>query len=737
LHGVNVLSRGIVGDLGGELVVASPLYKQHFSLITGRCLEEPEHAVPVYLARIHEGQVWVRAEAVVTLFNGLLNWLAHENRIDHRFVAQHTRGAAHALLVAENTAGDVDAVARTCRVERQLPRDFYALFAGTERVVTAFSQGVNQSSTGTDKANSIINAHLLTGRIGRPGMGPFSLTGQPNAMGGREVGGMANMLAAHMDIENPGHRDVVRRLWQAPRLAQRPGLKAVDMFEAMHDGRIKAVWIIATNPVVSLPNADRAREALKCCELVVVSDCVARTDTAVLAHVLLPAAAWGEKDGTVTNSDRHISRQRVFLPLPGAARPDWWMVCEVARRLGFEHGFEFTSPAQIFDEHARLSCSGNDGSRAFDLAGMTAMSAAAYEHLAPVPWPVPVDQPGGTARLFGDGRFYHSDRRARLIGVRPRALRHAPDEEYPLVLNTGRIRDQWHGMTRTGRSPRRAGHLPEPFVDMHPADALGFGLGNGALVRVATRRGRMVARLRTSGEIARRTIFVPIHWNGATASDARVGALVNPAVDAISGEPEFKFTPARVEPFVASWHGFILTRRPIAMEAFTWWASAAGQDFQRYEVAGRRVPGDWSGWASCLLGAAAGADWLEYTDPSAGTYRAVHLQDERLESCVFIGTRPELPSRAWLASLFAKSAVSAQERAALLSGKPANPAAAAGATVCACFNVGRNSIEAAIHAGCRDTASLGARLKAGTNCGSCVPELQRMLAARTAATATA
>jgi assimilatory nitrate reductase catalytic subunit len=679
----------------------------------------------------------LRAGTDVTLFNGLLNWLAHEQHTDDDFVAQHTRGAARALLVAENTAGDVAAVARTCGLEPQLLRSFYELFGATEHVVTAFSQGVNQSSSGTDKANSIINAHLLTGRIGRPGMGPFSFTGQPNAMGGREVGGMANMLAAHLDLENPGHRDIVQHVWQAPRLAQHPGLKAVDMFEAMHDGRIKAVWIIATNPVVSLPNADRARAALQRCEFVVVSDCIARTDTSVLAHVLLPATAWGEKNGTVTNSDRHISRQRAFLPVPGAARPDWWMLCEVAKRLGFQHGFEFTDPAQIFDEHARLSCAGNEGSRAFNLAGMTGMSAADYEHLVPVPWPVPVGKPAGTARLFGDRRFYHPDRRARLIAVRPQLPRHVPDEEYPLVLNTGRIRDQWHSMTRTGRSARLGSHLPEPFVDMHPADALSFGLGDGALVRVVTRWGRMVARLRTSGEIARRTIFVPIHWNGATASDARVGALVNPAVDAVSGEPEFKFTPARVEPFVVSWHGFILTRRPIALESFTWWASVAGQDFQRYEIAGRRVPGDWSSWASSLFGVDASADWLEYADPSAGTYRAVHLQDERVESCVFIGTRPELPSRAWLASLFAKAAISGLERATLLSGRPANPAADAGASVCACFNVGRNAIEAAMLGGCRDVSSLGTKLKAGTNCGSCIPELQRMLAARKAAVATA
>ena len=245
----------------------------------------------------------------------------------------------------------------------------------------------------------------------------------------------------------------------------------------------------------------------------------------------------------------------------------------------------------------------------------------------------------------------------------------------------------------------------------------------------STRWGRMVVRLRTSGEIARRCIFVPIHWNGATASDARVGALVNPAVDAISGEPEFKFTPARVEPFVVSWHGFVLTRRPIPVESFSWWARAEAGAFQRYEIAGRRVPGDWSAWASALLGAEAGADWVEYADPSAGTYRAVHLRDERLESCVFIGARPELPSRTWLASLFAREKITPLERATLLSGRPMDPGADAGATVCACFNVGRNAIEAAIVTGCRDAPAIGRQTKAGTNCGSCIPELRRMIAA--------
>jgi assimilatory nitrate reductase catalytic subunit len=446
--------------------------------------------------------------------------------------------------------------------------------------------------------------------------------------------------------------------------------------------------------------------------------------------------AWGEKSGTVTNSDRHISRQRAFLPPPGAARPDWWIVCQVARRLGFQRGFEFTSAAEIFDEHARLSASDNEGTRAFNLAGLVGLGEAGYEQMAPIQWPVPQANSKGTPRLFGDARFYHADHRARLVAVQPRSPRYALDEEYPLSLNTGRIRDQWHSMTRSGRSPRLASHLPEPFVDMHAADALRFGLGSGTLVRVATHWGRLVARLRTSGEIARGSIFVPIHWNGSTASDARVGALANPAVDPVSGEPEFKYTPARVEPFVVSWYGVAFTRRKLALQTFSWWACSEGGQFQRYEIAGRRVPGNWSGWARTLLGADQTSDWIEYDDASVGIYRAAHLKEERIESCIFIAPRPELHSRSWLAGLFNKACLTPGERARLLAGRPADPAVDDSATVCACFGVGRGAIDAAIAQGCHDAQALGRRLKVGTNCGSCLPELRRMISAMIA-TATA
>ena len=686
---------------------------------------DPRRTPTCDLADLH---LPLRAGTDVTLFNGLLSWLARHGCVAEEFVKSATRGVARTLLVADNTAGDVAAVSRICGIAESDLIRFYEWFGGTERVVTMFSQGVNQSSAGTDKASSIINAHLLTGRIGRAGMGPFSITGQPNAMGGREVGGLANMLAAHMEIENPAHRQIVQDFWMSPRIAQRAGYKAVEMFEAIHAGRIKALWIMATNPIVSMPNADRTREALKRCEFVVVSDCIAKTDTTAYAHVLLPAAAWGEKDGTVTNSDRHISRQRSFMVPIGTARPDWWMVCQVAKRMGFEQGFEFSSAAQVFDEHARLSVASNDGGRAFNIGGLVGLGEQGYADLEPIAWPVPAVGHPGTQRLFGDRRFFHTDRRARLVATTPRPPTHSLDRDYPLVLNTGRIRDQWHTMTRTGRSPRLTSHLPEPFVDLHPADALRFGLGQGALARVETRWGRLVARLRCSGEVARGSLFVPIHWSNETASDARIGALVSPAVDPVSGEPEFKCTPARIEPFVVSWYAVALTRQPLQSPAVTWWTSAAGAESHCCEMAGRRVPGDWAAWSRALLRMTDAEDWMDYSDRSTSTYRAACLRDDRLEACLFVNSRPELPSRSWLASHFKKPRLSLSDRANLLAGRPADAAADAGETVCACFHVGRNSIEAAIAQGHRDVQSLGRRLKAGSNCGSCIPELRRIVA---------
>jgi len=669
----------------------------------------------------------LRAGSDVLLFNGLLAHLHAQGHADADFIGGHTQGLDAALHVARDS-GDAADVAQGCGIDPESLAEFYALFAATPRVVTMFSQGVNQSSSGTDKVNSIINCHLLTGRIGKAGAGPFSITGQPNAMGGREVGGLANMLAAHMDLDQPQHRQKVQAFWNSPRIADKPGLKAVELFEAIGQGKVKAVWIMATNPLVSLPDADRAREALQRCELVVVSDCVADTDTAKLAHVLLPAAAWGEKSGTVTNSERRISRQRAFLPCPDEAKPDWWAICELAKRLGYAEGFNFRSAHEIFVEHARLSAYDNDlaqgNGRLFNLSGLAALSEIEYDELEPVRWPVlPPQQLGG--ETVSPLRFTTPDGRARFVPTVPRLPVNQTDADYPLVLNTGRVRDQWHTMTRSGRAPRLSAHRPEPFVEIHPQDLLAYGLRAGELARISSRWGAAVARVQSSREQRRGSLFLPIHWSDASAADARVGALVNPVVDPVSGEPEFKHTPVQAEPFAVDWYGFLLVRRAVEVSDLSYWARSSGVQFLRYEIAGRGHSQDWPAWVRARL--AGPGDWLDYADAAAGAYRAARVDKGRLEACVFVSPRPDLPDREWLGSLFAKERLDSADRISLLAGRPSLDGDT-GATVCACFGVGRRTLQKAIREhGCTTPKLLGQRLKAGTNCGSCVPELRRLI----------
>jgi assimilatory nitrate reductase catalytic subunit len=671
----------------------------------------------------------LRPGSDTTLFNGLLAYLAQQGDGHSQFIAHCTDGVDAALAAARASAPSVAAVADYCDLDAAAVATFYQWFAATERVVTVFSQGVNQSSCGTDKVNSIINCHLYTGRIGRPGMGPFSFTGQPNAMGGREVGGLANQLAAHMELENPAHRALVQDYWRSPTIAQAPGLKAVELFQAVGTGRIKAVWIMGTNPLVSLPDAGRARAALAACEFVVVSDCVRATDTTAHAHVLLPAAAWGERGGTVTNSERRISRQRAFLPVPGEARPDWWIITQVARRLGHGLGFPYESAAEIFREYAGLTAAGNDGARDLDLGACATLDDAAYDALQPVQWPLPE---GGrsTTRLFADGRFYTNSGRARFVAIQPAPPVNAPDADYPWILNTGRIRDQWHTMTRTGKAARLAAHQPEPYVELHPADGAAIGVASGALARVTSRWGEVVVRARHSDGQRRGEVFVPMHWSDQFASQGRVGAVVNPVVDPLSGEPEFKHTPVRVTPYQPQWYGFLLSRRKLRLPGAASWVAARGAGLWRYEVAGEQHPDDWAAHARGLLcNKDDDVGWIEYFDKARHQYRGARLVANRLESCIFIGPHFSLPPRDWLVQLFGSPALDTQARNSLLTGAPGKGRADTGRTVCACFNVGINTIVEAIRKNDLTTPeAIGLALKAGTNCGSCVPELRALIA---------
>ena len=664
-----------------------------------------------------------------TLFNGLLTYLDQQDEVNSLFVDNYTEGAAEALATAKASAPSTAAVAHTCGLNEADVTEFYRLFARTERVVTVFSQGVNQSSAGTDKVNAIVNCHLLTGRIGRPGMGPFSFTGQTNAMGGREVGGLANQLAAHMEVNNPEHRDLVQRFWQSPVIAEKDGLKAVEMFEAIEKGDIKAVWIMCTNPVVSLPDADRARAALEKCELVVVSECVADTDTTHVADVLLPALTWGEKDGTVTNSERRISRSRPFLSRPGEAQADWWIINQVARRIGFVDGFVYDTVEDVFREHAALSGFENEGKRDFDISALSGLDRDGYDAIVPVQWPVN-EQGEGTARMFSDGRFYTATGKAQFAAITPRPPANAVDNNFPMILNTGRTRDQWHTMTRTGKAPRLTEHSPEPYGEIHPEDAAMLNVTDGSLIRIFSRWGEIIVRARFNEGQQHGAVFVPMHWGGQFASNGRVDSVVNPATDPISGQPEFKHTPVRITPYQPAWHGFLLSRRQLDLHDATYWARATGDGFYRYELAGEQAPGDWGTWARGMLCTSEhDVNWVEYLDVATRRYRGVRLVGNRVESCIFIAPGHELPSRSWLGGLFRQETLSDEERKGLLIGKPPADGEDVGPIVCACFSVGVNTIVAAIKdQNLKTTEEIGQALKAGTNCGSCVPELKELIA---------
>lgn len=661
----------------------------------------------------------------VLLFNGLLAHLARTDALDGAYIAAHTNGFDAALALAQADASSIAKVALGCDVDEGDLRTFFDLFAATERTVTVYSQGVNQSAHGTDKVNAILNCHLATGRIGKPGAGPFSVTGQPNAMGGREVGGLANQLAAHMAFEDAGAVDHVGRFWNAARMATRQGLKAVDMFDAVAAGKIKAIWIMGTNPVVSMPDAARVRAGLKACDFVVVSD-VTRTDTTRLADVLLPAAAWGEKDGTVTNSERRISRQRSFMPLPGASRPDWWIVSQVARRMGLSDAFAYETPAAIFREHAALSAFENEGARLFDLGDMADMSAEKYDSMQPVTWPMRAGDKPSDGRLLGDGHFPTQDGRARFVAVRQESPALPVSAAHPLVLNTGRLRDQWHTMTRTGAVPRLMAHVPEPMVDIHPQDAQASGIADGDMVHLQSPFGHARARARITPDQRPGEAFLPMHWSGHFAANAAAGPVSNPRTDAFSGQPELKHVPISVTREAMGWAGFLITRRDLRPTGFVHWSRHSVAGGWLYELTGPEPAAQGILICQRLLDSVPRNAITDYRDRKSAQYRAAALDAAGiLTDLLFVGASPQ---RDWPLALFAdRTPLPADARRALLSGRSAVAMPSVGRIVCSCFNVGFNQIVDAAASGCASVDAIGQAIKAGTNCGSCRSEIRGIL----------
>ena len=690
----------------------------------------------------------------VMLFHGLLHIMLWEGWTKPEWIAAHTTGFDD--LKAAVRECTPDAVAQVCGLRKEDLLLAARWFATSPATLSLYCQGLNQSTSGAAKNAALINLHLATAQIGRPGAGPFSLTGQPNAMGGREVGGLANLLSAHRDMGNPQHRAEVAALWGVPAVPRQPGKTAVEMFEAAADGAIKALWIACTNPAQSMPDQATVRRALERAEFVVVQEAFGTTATCEFADLLLPATTWGEKDGTVTNSERRISRVRAAVPPPGSARHDWEIAVDFARRLGRRLGrgatlFPYANPESIWNEH-RESTRGRD----LDITGL---SYAMLDSLGPQQWPLKPGAAQGRKRLYEDGVFATEDGKAKFASVAYRPVAEPRESRFPFSLTTGRLRDHWHGMSRTGTLARLFGHVPEPVVQMNPQDMARRRLEDGELVHVTSRRGSIVLPAQASAEVGFSQAFIAMHWGpeflgGCTSTGMRiagVNAITTSAFCPASKQPELKHAAVKILKAELPWTllaaGWLPGEEAIgarealkALMGLFSFATCVPFGRERSGVLFRAAayeapPDEVIARIEQVLGLQ-GADTLRYADRGKGQRRAMRLQrrgaDAKLEAFLLAGdTRAE----AWVKALL-QDELPAQAYGRQLLAPGAKPPAAVlarGRQVCTCFNVAQDAIEAHL-AGCAGSAderlaSLQAHLKCGTNCGSCVPELKRLVRA--------
>nr|WP_315199137.1 molybdopterin-dependent oxidoreductase [uncultured Aquabacterium sp.] len=721
----------------------------------------------------------------VALFNGMLHILARDGLLDEAFVQQHTSGLPDLLAAVRDATPEQ--VARTCGIA-QADLELAARWFGAQTpTLSLYCQGLNQSHRGTDKNAALINLHLATGQIGKPGAGPFSLTGQPNAMGGREVGGMANLLSAHRNLASPVDRTEVAALWGLREVPAQPGKTAVEMFEAAARGEIKALWIACTNPAQSLPDQATVRKALETAELVVVQEAFATTATCAYADILLPASTWGEKDGTVTNSERRISRVRSAVPPAGQARHDWAIFTELGRlleqRLPERRShylpdtltlFPYDTPESVWNEH-RESTRGRD----LDITGL---SYALLETQGPQQWPMPEGASQGQARLYTDGRFPTADGRARFVTLHHEGVKEAVDAQFPFSLNTGRLRDQWHGMSRTGTLGRLFGHVAEPCIELNAEDMSRLGVQAGDLVQVSSRRGSLVAPAVADGGLLPGQGHMAMHWgeealSGLDASGRRitgVNALTLPDFCPKSKQPELKHAAVSVARADLPWRLLALAWLPLdqalAMrEELKPWMGAFA--FTSCVPFGRETEaakgGGGGGEVGLMLRAASqqapeptviariqalfgvdGADVMRYDDASAGQHRAVRVQrseatptGEKETSAGGLSVKAfvlagDTAAESWLRPLLQDKLPADAFGPALLSPAAQAPVitAARGKQVCTCFNVSETAIVEVLKRCDGDgnvdvnarLAQLQSELKCGTNCGSCLPALRKL-----------
>ncbi len=712
----------------------------------------------------------------VMLFNGMLHIMLWEGWVDAAYIAAHTNGFDALKTTLRDCAPDL--VAHTCGIKKDDLFTAAKLFAtgaagdaqNRGATLSLYCQGLNQSSSGTAKNAALINLHLATAQIGKPGAGPFSLTGQPNAMGGREVGGLANLISAHRDMANPVHRAEVAALWGVDAVPDKPGKTAVEMFQAAADGEIKALWIACTNPAQSMPDQSTVRRALERAEFVVVQEAFATAATCQYADLLLPATTWGEKEGTVTNSERRISRVRAAVAAPGEARHDWSIAVEFARRLKPGNPlFNYPTPESIWNEH-RESTRGRD----LDITGLS------YAQLErnPQQWPFPEGANPGKARLYEDGIFPTPDGCANFVNTVYKPLAEPRESRYPFSLTTGRLRDQWHGMSRSGTLGRLFGHVAEPCVQMNPQDMVRRLLKEGDLVHVTSKRGSIVVPLQASAEIGMSQAFIAMHWGEEYLSGsssvgtplAGVNALTTSAYCPSSKQPELKHAAVKILKAELPWQLLAVAWLPetnmlaarselvqmmrlfpfatcVPFASNTPLADAANQrSGVLFRAAAHEAPPDeLLATIEQHLGLA-DQDTMRYADKRKGQRRAMRMASDTshgagsgaepggfvLDAFLLAG---DTSAEAWIKTLL-QDELPAQAYGRLLLAPGSKPPVAVqprSKQVCSCFNVTERAIQLHLDQAAGNTderfASLQSALKCGTNCGSCVPELKRLVQA--------
>ena len=687
----------------------------------------------------------------VALFHAMLHVMLWEDLVDRAWVDAHVEGFD--ALRAAVRDWTPQAAAEVCGVKAEDIATAARWFACSPATLSLYCQGLNQSTSGTAKNAALINLHLATGHIGKPGAGPFSLTGQPNAMGGREVGGLATSLAAHRSLASEADRAEMARLWGVDRVPSNPGKTAVEMFEALGAGTIKAIWIACTNPAQSLPDLRSVRKALDQAELVVVQEAYRDTETAAFADVLLPATTWGEKDGTVTNSERRISRVRAAVAKPHEARHDWEIAVDLARRLeahlrpGRPTLFAFESAESLWNEH-RETTRGRD----LDITGL---SWDLLDARGPQQWPYPEGAKEGTARLYADGVFPTASGKARFFTGAWKPTAEKADARYPLRLNTGRLRDQWHGMSRTGSVPELFGHAAEPRLAMHGADMARRGIVDGDLVRVESKRGAIFVLAEASDELRSGQAYLPMHWGkrflGGAASEG-VNTLTIARLDPDSRQPEFKHAAVKVEPAALAWRLAAFAEVPFERLVDTLERLRALQDrvaFHSVVPAGREraavlvrsahagaPPAQWLAELDAALALDAG-DTIRYDDPRRAASRRMRIAADRLVAVRLSGEADALASGEWLRAWLLEGRPVTDIRRHLLVPIRQAPGGfvPAGRVVCQCFGVTESAIAASLAATAAAPGErlslLQAKTRCGTNCGSCLPELRRLAAACT------